>query len=112
MTEEKSQSVSRPRVSPHMIVPDGEKAVHFRNFIMGASSRSFAVGYPGGTNLVFDQELCTLAMLWEGEFINAAPRWNARGTVKLPPDRSPALHFAKWALFSWPDHGIQTDGDG
>ena len=68
-----------------MIVPDGQKAVHFRNFIMGTSSRSFAVGYPGGTNLVFDQELCVMAMLWKGEFINAAPRWHARGTVKLPP---------------------------
>ena len=68
-----------------MIVPDGAKAVHFRNFIMGTSSRSFAVGYPGGTNLVFDQELCTLAMLWEGDFINAAPRWHARGTVTLHP---------------------------
>ena len=85
LSEEKSKSVSRPWLSTHMIVPDGQKAVHFRNFIIGASSRSFAVGYPGGTNLVFDQELCGLAMLWEGEFINAAPRWNARGTVKLPP---------------------------
>ena len=94
-----------------MIVPDRAKAVHFRNFIMGTSSRSFAVGYPGGTNLVFDQELCTLAMLWEGDFINAAPRWHAKygnGTS----DRSPAVHFAKWALLSRPDHGIQTDGDG
>ena len=27
-------------VPPHMIVPDGQKAVHFRNFIMGTSSRS------------------------------------------------------------------------
>ena len=85
LTEEKSKTVSRPAVPPHMIIPDKQKAVHFRNFIMGTSSRSFAVGYPGGTNLVFDQELCGLAMLWEGEFINAAPRWHARGTVKLPP---------------------------
>lgn len=85
LTEEKSKTVSRPGAPAHMIVPDGQKAVHFRNFIMGTSSRSFAVGYPGGTNLVFDQELCGLAMLWEGEFFNAAPRWHARGTVKLPP---------------------------
>ena len=93
LTEEKYKTVSRPRVTPHMIVPDGPKAVHFRNFIMGTSSRSFAVGYPGGTNLVFDQKLCGLAMLWEGEFINAAPRWNARGTVTLPPIGRPLYNL-------------------
>ena len=112
LTEEKSKSVSRPRVPPHMIVPDGQKAVHFRNFIMGTSSRSFAVGYPGGTNLVFDQELCGLAMLWEGEFYQRCSSLARKRYCKIASDRSPALHFAKWAFLSRPDHGFQTDGDG
>ena len=93
-----------------MIVPDGQKAVHFRNFIMGTSSRSFAVGYPGGTNLVFDQELCGLAMLWEGIYQRSSSLACKRYS-NIASDWSSALQFAKWKLLSvrpW----LQTDGDG
>jgi mono/diheme cytochrome c family protein len=75
--------------------PDGKKAVHYRNFIAGTGNRSFSVGYPGGVNLVFNQENCGLELLWSGRFIDAGPRWNNRGSVRSFPLSGQVYHLQK-----------------
>jgi hypothetical protein len=44
-----------------------------------AGTKPIAVGYPGGTNLVFDAATCRLAYAWGGNFLDASPVWNGRG---------------------------------
>ncbi|MGL6095234.1 MAG: hypothetical protein ACRC7O_05445 [Fimbriiglobus sp.] len=44
-----------------------------------AGTKAIAVGYPGGTNLVFDAATCRLGYAWNGNFLDAAPVWNNRG---------------------------------
>lgn len=44
-----------------------------------AGTKPIAVGYPGGTNLVFDAATCRIAYAWSGNYLDASPVWNNRG---------------------------------
>lgn len=44
-----------------------------------AGTKPIAVGYPGGTSLVFDAATCRIAYAWCGNFLDASPVWNNRG---------------------------------
>jgi hypothetical protein len=83
------------RIEPIELKPEGSRAVHYRNFIAGTGNRSFSVGYPGGVNLVFNQENCGLELIWPGRFIDAGPRWNNRGTVRSFPLSGQVYHLQK-----------------
>ena len=83
------------RIEPIELKPEGSRAVHYRNFIAGTGNRSFSVGYPGGINLVFNQENCGLELLWRGRFFDAGPRWNGRGTVRSLPLSGQVYHLQK-----------------
>jgi mono/diheme cytochrome c family protein len=60
------------------LVPEKE-AIIYRNFIEGAGPRGIAVGYPEKAHLAFDANDLRLALLWQGDFIDAARHWTDRG---------------------------------
>jgi len=57
----------------------------YRNFIAGSSPRGIAVGYPGGVNLCWDADQMTVAMVWQGAFMDAKRHWTGRGQGDQPP---------------------------
>jgi mono/diheme cytochrome c family protein len=63
---------------PIPLEPKGE-AIIYRNFIQGAGPRGIGVGYPERAHLAFDAQQMRLALLWQGEFIDASKHWVDRG---------------------------------
>ncbi|MGH7227326.1 MAG: PA14 domain-containing protein, partial [Gemmataceae bacterium] len=70
-----------PGLKKHSIplVADKE-AIVYRNFIAGSGSRAIGVGYPEKANLSFDANDLRLALIWQGDFIDAGRHWNDRGS--------------------------------
>jgi hypothetical protein len=60
------------------LVPEKE-AIIYRNFVQGAGARAIAVGYPEKAHLAFDANSLRLALIWQGDFIDAARHWTDRG---------------------------------
>jgi len=61
----------------------GEAIVH-RAFLPDAKPRAIGVGYPEAVNLVWDADLLNLAYVYRGEFMDASPHWNGRGSGSTP----------------------------
>jgi hypothetical protein len=61
------------------------EALIYRNFIEGAGPRAIAVAYPEGANLAFDANDLRVALLWQGEFMDASRHWSGRGEGFQPP---------------------------
>ena len=99
LSSAKVVSKQKPKINLIELKPEGNRAVHYRNFIAGTGNRSFSVGYPGGINLVFNQENCGLELLWRGRFFDAGPRWNNRGTVRSFPLTAQVYHLQKGSPF-------------
>jgi len=99
LSSAKVVSKQKPKINLIELKPEGNRAVHYRNFIAGTGNRSFSVGYPGGINLVFNQENCGLELLWYGRFFDAGPRWNNRGTVRSFPLSAQVYHLQKGSPF-------------
>jgi mono/diheme cytochrome c family protein len=66
------------------LIPDKE-AIIYRNFLEGAGTRAIGVGYPEKAHLAFDANDLRLALIWHGEFIDAARHWTDRGAGYEPP---------------------------
>jgi mono/diheme cytochrome c family protein len=66
------------------LVPDKE-AIVYRNFIEGAGPRAIAVGYPEKANLAFDANDLRLALIWQGDFLDASRHWGDRSAGFEPP---------------------------
>ena len=89
----------------------------YRNFIEGAGSRGIGVGYPGGLNLAFDANNMRIALLWRGEYIDAARHWNGRGQGFQPPLAeevsigAPGVPFAvlPQSDLRWPETHLRKD---
>lgn len=62
-----------------------DEAIIYRNFIAGAGSRAIGVGYPEGANLAFDANNLSIALIWQGAFIDAKRHWTGRGQGFEPP---------------------------
>lgn len=56
-----------------------DEPVLLRTFIAESSTRSIAVGLPGGVSYVFDAEQCRVRFAWRGEFLDVTPVWTGRG---------------------------------
>jgi azurin len=57
-----------------------DKAKVVRVLLPNASSRSMAVGLPGGVNFCFDAETCSVRYAWSGGFVDVSPeRGNGSG---------------------------------
>lgn len=50
-----------------------------RTFLPECTTRSIAVGYPGGVSLAFSADECRVVYAWAGNFVDATPVWDARG---------------------------------
>lgn len=61
----------------------GEAIVH-RAFLPDAKPRAIGVGYPGSVNLVWDADVLNLAYVYRGDFMDASPHWNGRGSGSNP----------------------------
>ncbi len=57
----------------------GKEAVIYRNFLEGAGPRAIGVGYPEKVNIAFDANDLRLAVIWQGDFIDASRHWTGRG---------------------------------
>lgn len=70
------------------LVPVAE-AIIYRNFIKGVGnvnySRAIGVGFPERAHYVFDANDITLAMIWQGAFMDAKRHWTDRGVGFEPP---------------------------
>ncbi len=66
-----------------LIVKD--EPIIYRNFIAGVGTRAIAVGYPGSVNAAFDADLCNVALVWRGAFMDAKRHWTDRGDGFQPP---------------------------
>ncbi len=50
-----------------------EEPVVIRAFVDGGPARSVSVGLPGGTNFLFDADLCCVRFGWSGPFLDVGP---------------------------------------
>lgn len=93
-------------------------AILYRNFIEGAGARAVGVGYPEKAHLAFDANGLRIALLWQGDFMNAGRHWTDRGVGYEPPagDNILRLHggvpFAKLASAeaAWPADDVRKLG--
>ncbi len=82
----------------------------YRNFIESAGNRAICVGYPERLNLAFDANDFRLALIWHGQFLDAAQHWSGRGAGTISPlgddilDLGPQPSFARLASANetWP----------
>ncbi len=72
-------------VQAKMALVASNEAVIYRNFIKGAGSRAIAVAYPEGANLAFDANDICLALIWQGDFIDASRHRTGRGAGSEAP---------------------------
>jgi len=81
------------------LIPDKE-AILYRNFIEGAGTRAIAVGYPEKAHLAFDANDLRLALLWQGDFLDAARHWSDRGAGFEPPLGDNVVHLPAGVAFA------------
>jgi mono/diheme cytochrome c family protein len=87
-------------------------AILYRNFIEGAGPRAIAVGYPEKAHLAFDANGLRIALLWQGDFMNAGRHWTDRGVGNEPPAGDNILRLpggAPFAKLATPDAAWPTD---
>jgi cytochrome c551/c552 len=86
-----------PGLNPNEIIlaaHDGE-ALMYRNFIEGAGTRAIGVAYPQRANLAWDANEMRLALIWQGDFIDASKHWVGRG----PGFQGPyGVNVVKWPV--------------
>ena len=67
-----------------LLVVENEARI-YRNFIEGAGPRAIGVGYPDDINIAYDANNMRIALIWQGDFIDAKRHWNGRGQGFQPP---------------------------
>lgn len=79
---------------PEILLEPKTEALVYRNFIQGVTPRGIGVGYPEGAHLAFDVNGMRIALLWQGDFIDASRHWVGRGSGFQPPagDKLLKLH--------------------
>jgi mono/diheme cytochrome c family protein len=107
-----------------------DEPVVFRTFIADSSTRSIAVGLPGGVNYVFDAEQCRVRYAWSGEFLDVAKVWTGRGGGQAAalgkrfftapaghplrignPDAEPTVKFRGYRLMAkFPEFDFEVNG--
>jgi mono/diheme cytochrome c family protein len=101
-----------------LLVPEKE-AILYRNFIEGAGPRAIGVGYPEKAHLAFDANDLRLALVWQGDFIDAARHWTDRGSGFQGPAGDNLLHLPAGVAFAvlarddepWPTKHARDLGD-
>jgi len=80
---------------PILLTPENPgEAVVERAFLPDSKPRAIGVGYPDHVNLCWDADIMNLAYVWRGEFMDASPNWNGRGSGSKPlgQDRVATAH--------------------
>jgi len=72
----------------------------YRNFIQGAGPRAIGVGYPEKVNLAYDANQMSVALLWQGAFMDASRHWTGRGEGFEPPMGYSVVKFPSGAPFA------------
>ncbi len=78
-----------------------DRPVLLRTFMPDASTRSIAVGLPGGVSYVFDAGRGRFAYAWTGDFLDVRPVWTNRGgdpAIPLGPRFWQAPPLFPWML--------------
>lgn len=57
----------------------------FRTFMEQTGVRAIACGFPEQIHCAFDADRCRLAVVWQGQFLNAKGAWAARGGSETNP---------------------------
>jgi plastocyanin len=76
---------ARDRGPSIVIGPENGRPVIHRNFFRKTSSRGIAVGYAGGSNVIFDAERLGLSQFWRGAFMDVGRHWSDRGAGQTQP---------------------------
>jgi hypothetical protein len=100
-----------------ILLASKDEAVIYRNFIQGAGARGIAVAYPERVNLAFDANQMRLAMIWQGDFIDASKHWVGRGSGSQGPAGEGIIAFPNGVPLAvlpdgkaaWPDQ-LGKDG--
>ncbi|PAW81150.1 MAG: hypothetical protein B9S33_17130 [Pedosphaera sp. Tous-C6FEB] len=107
-----------------------DEPVVFRTFIADSSTRSIAVGLPGGVSYVFDAEQCRVRYAWSGEFLDVTKVWTGRGGGQAAvlgkkfftapdshplrignPDAEPTVKFRGYRLVNkFPEFDFEVNG--
>jgi mono/diheme cytochrome c family protein len=99
------------------LIPD-KRAIIYRNFIEGSGTRAIAVGYPEKAHLSFDANDLRLALIWQGEFLDAARHWTDRSAGFEPPLGDNVVHLPAGVAFAelakdddpWPSRSAKELG--
>lgn len=76
---------TQPPRNPIPIEATNGRAVIYRNFIAGTTSRAIGVGFPSGVNLAYSADNLAPELIWTGKFMDGAQKWTERGTDNSPP---------------------------
>jgi mono/diheme cytochrome c family protein len=99
------------------LIPDKE-AIVYRNFIEGVGPRGIAVGYPEKASLGFDANDLRLALIWQGDFLDAVRHWSDRSEGFEPPLGDNVVHLPPGVAFAvltkeneaWPNRSAKELG--
>jgi len=78
--------------SDYDLIPVDEPIL-FGTFFEDLSARVICCGYPERISLAYDVENTRMAMLWQGEFMNARGTWEGRAGQLESPEGSKPLEF-------------------
>jgi hypothetical protein len=99
------------------LIPDKE-AIVYRNFLEGVGPRGIAVGYPEKASLAFDANDLRLALIWQGDFLDAVRHWSDRSEGFEPPLGDNVVHLPTGVAFAvlakddeaWPNRSARELG--
>ncbi|MDF1741092.1 MAG: PA14 domain-containing protein [Verrucomicrobiales bacterium] len=86
LSEERAKGKKKEQsYDPILLKPvnEGEAIVH-RAFLPDSRPRAIGVGYPDRVNVVWDADTLNLSYVYRGEFMDASPHWNGRGSGSKP----------------------------
>jgi hypothetical protein len=109
-----SQKPVQPEKPRIMIAPAAGRAVVYRNYIDGTTSRGIGIGFPGGVNLAYSADHLATELIWTGDFMDGSLHWIERGQGKQPPagERVVKLSAARVLSDSARFRGYKLDAAG
>ncbi len=70
---------------PILLEPENEgEAIVHRAFLPDSQPRAIGVGYPDRVSVVWDADTLNLSYVYRGDFMDASPHWNGRGSASKP----------------------------
>lgn len=85
------KGIKWPRIQ--LSAAENGEAVMLRRSYPGVGKRGIGFGFPGNVNFVYNAELMTMALLWAGDFVDAAGVFASQGAGTARPLGRPVLRF-------------------